>query len=325
MSRPEESEILLAAALERAVDENLLAAGQRAANNLAAMLEARDAFAESQVVSARAVEIARRIGDRRMEGFIRAGRVSADVALGNWEEALVVEEEVDAGEAYGAQAALVVEIDCRRGNVAEARERLGRHAAALEVDDPQIRTTYAVCEAIVLRAEGNARHALETTQEALSLGLDGIGVRFIGVKLALIEALECAYELSDGPKLEELLGRIETLRAGEQSPLLAAHAARFRAKLEPDTSRAEAGFRRAQAAFRELGLVFPLAVTQLEHAERLTAAGRSADAGPLLESARETFESLGALPWMERTLEVPSEGPVVSSAAAPAGEAAAST
>jgi class 3 adenylate cyclase/tetratricopeptide (TPR) repeat protein len=302
LSRAEESEILLSAALERAVAEDLLSAGQRAANNLAAMLEFRDAFAESQVVSTRALEIARRIGDRRMEGFIGAGRVSADVALGNWDEALAVADEVDPSEAYGAQAALVVEVDCRRGRVREARERLGRHRAALEVDDPQIRTTYAVCEAIVLRAEGNARHAFESAERALLLGLDLIGIRFIGVKLALAEALECAYELGDGQRLEELLGRIEALRPGEQSPLLAAHAARFRAKLEPDASRAEASFRRAEAIFGELGLVFPLAVTQLEHAERLAAAGRSADARPLLEEARETFERLEASPWVERTL-----------------------
>jgi hypothetical protein len=96
-------------------------------------------------------------------------------------------------------------------------------------------------------------------------------------------------------------------------------------RAEPDASRAEAGFRGAEATFREVGLVFPLAVTRLEHAERLAAVGQSADARPLLDEARETFERLGALPWLERTMELPSEGPIVSSAATPAGEAAAST
>jgi class 3 adenylate cyclase/tetratricopeptide (TPR) repeat protein len=306
-SRPEESEILLAAALERALAENLLAAGQRAANNLAAMLESRDALAESQVASARALEIARRIGDRRMEGFVRAGRVSADVALGNWDEALATADDVDPNEAYASQAAVAVEVDCRRGRVAEARERLVRHNAALGVDDPQIRTTYAVCEAIVLRAEGNVRQALETAEQALSLGLNQIGIRFIGVKLALAEALECAYELGDGPKLEELLGRIDGLRAGDRSPLLAANAARVRAKLDPDLSLADAGFRSAEATFRDLGLVFVRAMTQLEHAERLAAGGRLAEARPLSEEAREVFERLEAVPWVERALEVGSE------------------
>jgi formylglycine-generating enzyme required for sulfatase activity len=50
------------------------------------------------------------------------------------------------------------------------------------------------------------------------------------------------------------------------------HRARFRAKLEPELSQAEVGFRRVDALFRERGVVF--ALSQLEHAERLAAAGR---------------------------------------------------
>ena len=317
MSRREEAEILLGAALERAVAEDLLTAGHRAANNLAAFLEARDAFAESMLVSARGIDIARRIGDRRTEEFMRAGNVSTDVALGHWNEALAIADDIDPTAPYAVQAAYVVEIECRRGRVAEARERFGRHTTAHELDDPQIRTMYALAEAIVLRAEGNARHALETTEQALEEGLSRVGIGFIGVKLLLVEALECVFELNDAPKLEELLVRIEALRSGERSPMLAAHAARFRAKLEPDLARTEAGFRRAEEEFRGCGLVFPLAVTQLEHAERLAAEGRSADAAALLEEAREAFDRLEALPWVERTLEVSSEAP----SAAPAGGA----
>jgi class 3 adenylate cyclase/tetratricopeptide (TPR) repeat protein len=312
MNRRKEAEILLGAALERAVAQDFLAAGNRAANNLAYLLESRDAFAESMVASERGIEIARRIGDRRMEEFMRAGGVSADVELGRWDEALATADEVDSSLAMGGQAALIVAVECRRGSVAEARERLGRQAAALETDDPQIRTTYAFSQAIVLRAEGNARHALETAEQAMQESLSRVGVGFIGTKLLFVEALECAFELGDRAKLEELLGRIEALRPGERSPLLAAHAARFRAQLEQDPVRAEAGFRRAEAIFRELGLVFALAVTKLEHAERLADEGRSADARPLLEEARETFERLKALPWVERTLEARPEGEPVA-------------
>jgi hypothetical protein len=129
----------------------------------------------------------------------------------------------------------------------------------------------------------------------------------VGAKVLLVEALECAYELGEVAKLEDLLSRIETLRGGELSPMLAAHSARFRAKLEPDVSRAEADFRRAEKIFRECGLAFPLALTQLEHAERLAAEGRSGDRQALLDEARETFERLEALFWVERTLAVGSQ------------------
>ncbi|HJQ74330.1 MAG TPA: adenylate/guanylate cyclase domain-containing protein, partial [Gaiellaceae bacterium] len=311
-NRRMEAEILLGAALERALAEDLLSSAQRAANNLAAWLEARDAFAESEIVSNRGIEIARRIGDRRMEGFIRAGTITTDVVCGRWDEALASAAEIDPAETYGVQAAVVVEIESRRGQVAEARERVGRYTAALDADVPEIRAMYALSEAIVLRAEGNAGHALETIEQGLPEALGRMGTGFIGVKLMFIEALEAAFELNDGSKVEELLGRIEALTGGERSPMLAGHALRFRAKLETDASRAEAGFRGAEALFRELGLVFPLALTQLEHAERLVAAGRSADAQPLFEEARQTFERLEATPWVERTLDVRSEGEPVA-------------
>jgi class 3 adenylate cyclase/tetratricopeptide (TPR) repeat protein len=307
LSRRKEAEILLKAALERAVAEDLLSSAQRAANNLAANLENRDAFEECRVVSDRAIEIARRIGDRRMEEFIRTGSITTEVMLGRWDEALALADEIDPTDAGSVQAAFVVQIECGRGSVSDARERLGRHASALETDVPETRTMYAAAEAIVLRADGNARHALETAEQALPEGLNRVGAGFIGVKALLVEALECAFELNDAAKLEELLDGIEARPAGERSPLLAAHATRFRAKLEPDTSLANAAFRRAETDFRELGLVFPLAVTQLEHAERLAGAGQFGDAAPLLDEAREAFRRLEALPWVERTHEARAE------------------
>jgi hypothetical protein len=49
--------------------------------------------------------------------------------------------------------------------------------------------------------------------------------------------------------------------------------------------------------------VFHVAVTQLEHAEWLTAQQRADDAEPLLAEARQTFEQLQATPWLERTTQ----------------------
>ena len=60
-------------------------------------------------------------------------------------------------------------------------------------------------------------------------------------------------------------------------------------------------FRAAAALFREFGIVFHLAVAQLEHGEWLAAQGRSDEAQPLLAEARETFERLQATPWLERS------------------------
>src|SRR5947207_3275893 len=51
---------------------------------------------------------------------------------------------------------------------------------------------------------------------------------------------------------------------------------------------------------RALALPFHLAVVQLEHGEWLKARGRPGDAQPLLAEARDTFEHLEAMPWLER-------------------------
>jgi hypothetical protein len=59
-------------------------------------------------------------------------------------------------------------------------------------------------------------------------------------------------------------------------------------------------FGTAAAVSREFGLVFDLAVTQLEHAEWLTSQGQGDEAQPLLVEARKTFEQLEAGPWLAR-------------------------
>jgi hypothetical protein len=45
-------------------------------------------------------------------------------------------------------------------------------------------------------------------------------------------------------------------------------------------------------------------VTELEHAERLAEQGRAAEAEPLLADARQIFERLEAMPWLERAMAV---------------------
>jgi len=128
----------------------------------------------------------------------------------------------------------------------------------------------------------------------------------IATKLMLVEALEGTFELGDRPKLEQLLRMIEELRPGQRPPLLAAHAARFRAKLASDPAEAEEGFHRAEEMFHKYELSFWLAVTQLEHGEWLVGEDRASEAEPLLAEARETFARLEAKPWLDRA-----EGAVV--------------
>ena len=301
-NRLEESRILLEAALAKAEAEDLTMAAARASNNLAVVFESRDRYAEAKVAVERGIAFARRIGDRPWEARMLAGQVSTLILLGRWDEALELAAEVAAGlvgVAAEAQLLYLVEVDCWRGQLEQARARLDGHPAA-HTEVGQTRSAYALHEAIVLRTGGDARAGLGVIDRELTRTVDELGASFLTTKLMLVEALEGAFELGDRPKLEQLLRMIEELRPGQRPPLLAAHAARFRAKLASDAADAEAGFQRAEQMFHEYELPFWLAVTQLEHGEWLVGEDRASEAEPLLAEAQDAFARLDAKPWLDR-------------------------
>jgi hypothetical protein len=255
-------------------------------------------------VIARGVDFARRIGDRDWEGQMRGGEISTLVLLGRWEEALLRPSELEASGFSNPDSQLfalhLIDVDVSHGQVGQARARLEAVTASHNTEDMQVRATIALYEGVVLRAEGKPRDALNAIERELPRVLDELGVTFLTAKLMIAEALECAFELGDLARVEELLGEIERLRPGERPPLLTAHAARFRAKISGDSGSAEKGFRHAAEIFGDHELVFWLAVTQLEHGEWLADHGRREEAEPLLAEASETFERLEATPWLER-------------------------
>ena len=58
---------------------------------------------------------------------------------------------------------------------------------------------------------------------------------------------------------------------------------------------------------------FRLAVTQLEHAEWLAGKQESAVSAPLLADAKDTFQRLRAVPWLERLNHLePARDPVLA-------------
>ena len=231
------------------------------------------------------------------EASFSAGPISALVLLGRWDEAVDCHsqaEGIPGAEHMQNLTVHLIEIDCCRGRVAEARARLDG-LNLRESDDIQSRSAFDVFEGMVLRHEGKPRAALESAERAVSV-LRDLGDVFLSMKLGIVEGLESAWEAGDRGKVDELLGYIETLRPGERPALLDAHAHRFKGRLSGDPAEFEA----AEARFRALETPFFLAVTQLEHAEQLVSDGRGLEAEPLFDAARETFAPLDARPWVER-------------------------
>jgi class 3 adenylate cyclase/tetratricopeptide (TPR) repeat protein len=298
VNRLEEARILLEGSLATARAHDLPAPTIRAINNLGVVYESSDRYAAAYGICEDGLELARRVGDRVWESVFLAGPISALTLLGRWDAALARAAEVEEVVGDGTPApdttpTFVISIECCRGNLVEARRRLDE-VKWLEDGEVQAWTAYRYHEAQVLRAENKPREALDALEPVLAT--DEVGITFLTKKLGVVEALEAAFECGDTEKLEELLVMIESLRPGERPPLLDAHARRFRAKLSGD----EAGFTAAATRFRKLDMLFWLAVTDLEHAERLFELGREAEAEPLLAEAQEIFARLEATPWLER-------------------------
>jgi tetratricopeptide (TPR) repeat protein len=305
-----EARILLEGADARAHTEQLYASAIRAENNLATVLEASDRYTEALDLFERATALARRRGDRGLESAVRTGSLFQLFQLGRWEEVLTIaaeEEPLAANEISMAGIMLAVGlVHCERGECEAARTLLHAAARLSDSDNAESKVRYAAVEARVLRAEDRPADALTSAERGLaSLGeLDVTGIEF---KLALVEATEAALTLSSLDRAEELLTIPESLDPGQLTPFLQAQTARLRARLDAahgEQQGIEERFRSAASLFRECGVVFYLAVTELEHAEWLAGQGHIDDAQPLLVEARETFEQLRATPWLDRAAQV---------------------
>ena len=122
--------------------------------------------------------------------------------------------------------------------------------------------------------------------------------------MGLVTGIEAAFELGDLERAEQLIASIEARPPGAVPRYLKGQAKRLRARLLgarcDQGNEAERHLKSAAASFRELGLPFWAAVTELELGEWLASHGRAEEASTLLAAARDTFERLQATPWLER-------------------------
>ena len=70
--------------------------------------------------------------------------------------------------------------------------------------------------------------------------------------------------------------------------------------VEGDEEAAHRNFKAAIGMFREIGVPYWRALSQIEFAEALVAAGRADEASSLADEARDTLDRLGASTWLER-------------------------
>jgi tetratricopeptide (TPR) repeat protein len=304
LRHPEEARGLFRLACDTAIANELYQVASVSSSNLSDLALQYDRYGESLTHLEQALELARRIGDRGYEWFATCEMSYAMTMLGRWDEALaklaeIPDEQVGENAQLGSTLSGALEIHVHRGRLDEARALLRRYEEIGRSDHLQMQACYQTALAAVRLAEGKPEDALTAAEWALATReTSGIGSQ--DAKIGFLHAVEAAHALNDRSRVQELLELAESVPPGLRPPLLEATAHRFRAHLAGDDPGADRHFTSAAARLRSLELPFYLAVVQLEHAEWLTARGRPDDAQPLLAEARETFERLGAVPWLER-------------------------
>jgi class 3 adenylate cyclase/tetratricopeptide (TPR) repeat protein len=302
--RPEEARSLYRLAIDTALEHELYAQASSSSANLSDLAFQHDRYEESLRHLDRALELARRIGQRKSEWFALTEATYALTMLGRWDEALAKLDELPP-EQIGALADLsstltgILDVYLQRGQLDDARSLLASHRELAEASqsDVQMQCSYDAALAAIRLAERNPAEALPAAERAYA-GRGSIGIVAQDVKHGFRHALEAALALDDHSKAEELLAPVERLPVGLRPPFVTATARRYRARLAGESASAEADFAAAAAELR--GLPFHLAVVQLEHAEWLLSRGRPEAAGPLLAEAHATFDRLRAQPWLER-------------------------
>jgi tetratricopeptide (TPR) repeat protein len=301
---PQEGRGFFQLALDKALSFELYSLASSASSNLSDLAFGRDRYAESLTHLERALELSRRIGGRPLEWFALSEMSYALTMLGRWDEALARFAELPAerlGKESGVLSPLsgVLEMHLHRGRLDLARELLARFEPMKDSGIAQAEGCYRAGLAAVRLAEGDHAAALTAAEQAFQ-SREAHGITSQNCKLGFLHALEAALASGDHGKAVQLLDIVEALPPGLSSPLLQSTAHRFRARLAGEDPGADRHFTAAATRLRAAELPFYLAVVQLEHAEWLTARGRPDDAQPLLAEARDTFERLEAVPWLER-------------------------
>jgi tetratricopeptide (TPR) repeat protein len=314
--RHAEAELLMRHALEVALAGELSGPALRAYRNLAGILSNCDRIREGLELALRGVELGRKIGDRGVDGALREWVRGNMLLLGQWDEVFAEERELDIEDEQilAWHRFLLVGPLVWRGELEEAERRVEAIRPHVDIRELQQVANLRIAEAELLLASGRASEAHAVAEGVVEMHAELVGGTSQGaVKQALAVALESALTIGNEEKVDELLGLVERIPPGQITPSVRALGARFaarRAVLRRDSETASAGFLAAARIFREIETPFELALVLLEHAEWLAGDGQMDEVEGLAAEARELFDRLRAIPYLERLASLPQPLPV---------------
>ncbi len=293
VGRPREAEALMVAAIEIAHRGGLMSIELRARSNLAATVWANDP-ARAMAIQRENYPLARRAGNRQMATWILDQRVTGDWIVGrDWDDALAeaadaVSSATDLSEEAGLRSSMAW-IKLARGEPTDEDLLVVEESAAKSSDPASVAQRDALRSERALMA-GDFRTAL--TEMLKAAELRSLSAIYLG------EAYRGAVRLGDPALLRPLVGQLEAnpdaAFTGPRASLAAMRAAL--AALEGNRAEALEHYRDAFAQFEAYGAKFLLARVQLECIQLL--GPEVAEARAAAAAARETFERLGAKPYL---------------------------
>jgi DNA-binding CsgD family transcriptional regulator len=219
-------------------------------------------------------------------------------AAAGFHEAIELARDTGAGTDLAAALAGLCWLEARQGKAAECRAHA--HAAqqlagALGVATHHV-WTFAALADLELGA-GDLEAALAHLREQQAM-LDRLGIDDVDLS-PVPELVETLVRLGDRAEADRLTGPHVVAATAKGQPWSGARAARCVGLVAPDDA-LDPPFAQALALHARTPDVFEQARTQLAYGARLRRARRRIDAREQLRAALETFESLGAVPWIEQ-------------------------
>ena len=261
----------------------------------------QDDVARAVELGREATEVGRRLGDRTWTSVAVVNLVIAAYPHGDWDEALTWVNGDELGLLDVSFGELVrCNILTARGEPWEPSPAL--NAAGVE-DDP---TNQATCRVIAAHASlqaGDTAAVVDTTLAGLRQYYDLVGM-FDDFTWLWQAATEVVWQAGDRAALVELFDIAERDQGNKRPAGLRAQMSRMRGLMAiedgEDAAIVEGHLRTAIVEARAWKSPVTEARCQADLGAWLTRTGRAAEATELLESARATYDRLGAVRWTEQ-------------------------
>ncbi len=309
-NRPDEARALLTGALEIAERHELIERAHNALGNSGMLgMQWDQPGADEQF--ARALALARRLGDRFRESISAGNLMFLYVMDGRWNEVatmgpgLLEELEERPGAEYVRWPLAVMHT--LRGELEEAAAIVARMVGWELSDDEDLGSTHTSVAISLALTAGRPQEALELGLQMLPTATAALGASHDAVRHAWPFALEAAIELGRQEDAATLLALLEEQPPGHVPPFLRAQLIRGHglvAAAAGDHAGAEPQLLRALESFRALAYPYWIARAQIDLAACLLGQDRAPQAQTLLAEAVSALAELGAQPALARARDL---------------------